>query len=310
MAWTGVVGRRERPALLAFLALLALLLLLAPAFFAPANLRDVAIANAMVQIIAVGMTLVILTGHVDVSVGATAGVCAVLSATLAREGVPTPVAALAGTLLGGLVGLLSGALVACVRLPSIVVTLALLVVLRDGLRWATDGAWVGDLPRTFQWFGLGQAAGQALVVGATVASVAGGVWLLQHTLLGRAIYATGSDAESARLSGLAPDRVVVLSFVACGLLTGLAAALNASRFAEVPGTAAGGLEMKVIAAVIVGGASIAGGRGSVAGTVVGVALLGTIGTGLTFLSVSPYWERALQGTIILAALLYDRAGRR
>jgi rhamnose transport system permease protein len=292
------------------LALLALLLLLAPAFFAPANLRDVAVANAMVQIIAVGMTLVILTGHVDVSVGATAGVCAVLSATLAREGIPTPLAALAGILLGGLVGLVSGALVAFVRLPSIVVTLALLVILRDGLRWVTDGAWVSDLPRTFQWFGLGQAAGQTLLIGATAASVAGGVWLLQHTLLGRAIYATGSDAESARLSGLAPDRVVVLSFVACGLLTGLAAALNASRFAEVPGTAAGGLELKVIAAVIVGGASIAGGRGSLAGTVVGVALLGAIGTGLTFLGVSAYWERALQGAIILAALLYDGARRR
>ncbi len=98
---------------------------------------------------------------------------------------------------------------------------------------------------------------------------------------------------------------MIASFAACGLLTGLAAALNASRFAEVPGAITAGIEMKVIAAVVVGGTSIAGGRGSIAGTVIGVALLGAIGTGLTFLGVSAYWERALQGAIILAAILYE-----
>ena len=100
------------------------------------------------------------------------------------------------------------------------------------------------------------------------------------------------------------------SFAACGVLTGLAAALNASRFAEVPGAITAGVEMKVIAAVVVGGTSITGGRGSIAGTVIGVALLGTIGTGLTFLGVSAYWERALQGAIILAAILYETVAAR
>jgi rhamnose transport system permease protein len=184
------------------------------------------------------------------------------------------------------------------------------VILRDALRWTTDGAWVGNLPSGFQWFGLGQQLGQALVVAVTLAVVAGGAWLLGSTGLGRAMYATGSDAESARLLGLGPDRVVVLAFVACGLLTGLAAALNAVRFAEVPGTVVAGLEMKVIAAVIVGGTAITGGRGSILGTLLGVALLGAIGTGLTFLGVSAYWERALQGAIILAAILYETVGRR
>ena len=298
------------PVLIALLALLAVLALLAPSFFAPDNLRDVVISNAMVQIIAVGMTMVILTGQVDVAVGATAGVCAVLSATLARQGVPPPLAALAATLAGGLIGLVSGVLVARLRLPSIVVTLALLVILRDGLRWTTDGAWVGALPATFQWFGLGQAGGQTLLIGLMLAVIAAGAWFLWATPLGRAVYATGSDAESAQLLGLRPGRVVMASFVACGVLTGLAAALNASRFAEVPGTVVTGLEMKVIAAVVVGGTSITGGRGSIAGTVIGVALLGAIGTGLTFLGVSAYWERALQGAIILAAILYETVARR
>ena len=291
-----------KPALLALIALLALLAAVAPSFFAPDNLRDVVISNAMVQIIAVGMTMVILTGQVDVAVGATAGVCAVLSATLAREGLPPVVAALVATLAGGLIGLASGTLVAWLRLPSIVVTLALLVILRDGLRWATDGAWVGDLPAAFQWSGLGQVGGQALLMALTLAAVVAGAWFLRVTTLGRAVYATGSDAESAQILGLRPDLVVIASFVACGLLTGLAAALNASRFAEVPGAITAGIEMKVIAAVVVGGTAITGGRGSIVGTVIGVALLGAIGTGLTFLGVSAYWEKALQGAIILAAV--------
>ena len=302
---SALIGPRERPAAVALAALLALLALVSPGFFEPANLRDVLIANAMVQIIAIGMTMVILTGQVDVSVGATAGVCAVVAASLVREGVPPVVAAAAGTGLGALIGLTSGLLVTRARVPSIVATLALLVILRDALRWTTDGAWVGGLPAAFQWFGLGQAAGQTLLVGLTVALAIAGARLLGSTHFGRALHATGSDAESARLLGLEPDRVVTLAFVACGLLTGLAAVLNAARFAEVPGVVSAGLEMKVIAAVIVGGTSITGGRGSIAGTVIGVALLGVIGTGLTFLGVSAYWERALQGAIILSALLYD-----
>ena len=161
------VGPRERPALAGLLALLALLVIAAPSFFDPANLRDVVIANAIVMVIAVGMTAVILTGHVDVSVGATAGVCAVLSAALAQQGVPPWAAAIIAVGAGGLIGAVSGLLVARAGLPSIVVTLALLVVLRDALRWTTDGAWISGLPSSFQWFGLGQTAGQTLVIGAT-----------------------------------------------------------------------------------------------------------------------------------------------
>ena len=300
---------RWRPAAFALGALLALLAVAAPGFFDPANLRDVVLANAMVLIIAVGMTMVILTGQVDVSVGAIAGVCAVVSATLARDGMPVPAAALLATALGALFGLLNGALVSILRIHSIVVTLALLVILRDGLRWATDGAWVGGLPASFQWFGLGQSAGQAFVLAVAAGTVLAGAWLLHSSRLGRAAFATGSDFESARLLGLEPGRVVTMAFVACGLLAGLAGAVNAARFAQVPGTIAGGLEMKVIAAVIVGGTAITGGRGSIVGTVIGVALLGAIGTGLTFLGVSAYWERALQGAIILAAIFFETLSR-
>ena len=300
----------ERPAALTLAALLALVALIAPAFFSPANLRDLVLANAAIQIMAVGMTLIVLTGHVDVSVGATFTVSAIVCGVLARDGVPMPVAALGALAIAGLLGLVSGVLVGALGLPSIVVTLAMLVIVRDGLRWITEGAWVRDLPAGFQWFGLGQSGGQVVVLLVTVAIVALAAWGLDRIAAGRALYATGSDPESARLAGLDPRRIVLGTFVVSGLLAGLAGILNAVRFAEVQGAVVPGIELKVIAAVIVGGTAITGGRGSMLGTVLGVALLGAIGTGLTFLGVSAYWERALQGAIILAAILSESLAAR
>jgi len=302
------VGRRERPAALGLAALLLLLAAAAPGFYAPAALRDLLLANAALLIVAAGMTLVVLVGHIDVSAGAIFGVSAVIAGALAREGVPVPVAALAAALVGAGIGLVNGLLVTRLALPSIVVTLAMLVILRDALRWTTDGAWIRDLPASFQWFGLGQDAGRLLVLAAAALVVAAVGWGLRALAAGRALYAVGSDAESARVLGIDPHRVVLGAFAAAGLLSGLAGVLNASRFAEVPGTIPNGLELEVIAAVVVGGAAITGGRGSMVGTVLGVALLGAIGTGLTYLGVSAYWERALQGAIILAAILVDTVG--
>jgi len=302
------VGRRERPAALGLAALLLLLAAAAPGFYAPAALRDLLLANAALLIVAAGMTLVVLVGHIDVSAGAIFGVSAVIAGALAREGVPVPVAALAAALVGAGIGLVNGLLVTRLALPSIVVTLAMLVILRDALRWTTDGAWIRDLPASFQWFGLGQDAGRLLVLAAAALVVAAVGWGLRALAAGRALYAVGSDAESARVLGIDPHRVVLGAFAAAGLLSGLAGVLNASRFAEVPGTIPNGLELEVIAAVVVGGAAITGGRGSMVGTALGVALLGAIGTGLTYLGVSAYWERALQGAIILAAILVDTVG--
>jgi len=300
------LGARERAAALVLGALLAILAIAAPGFFSPDNLRDILMANAAVLIIALGMTLVVLTGEVDVSVGATFAVCAVVAGTLARDGLGMPAAIAAAIVVGAAIGFLNGALVGAMGLPSIVVTLAMLAILRDGLRWITEGAWVRDLPSAFQWFGFDQVAGRSIVIGAAVILTALAGWLLSRVAAGRAIYATGSNRDSAHLAGLAPKVVIVSVFVACGVLTAIAAVLNAVRFAEVQGAVIGGLELKVIAAVIVGGVAIQGGRGSIAGTVLGVALLGTIGTGLTFLGISAYWERALQGAIILAAIASDR----
>ena len=206
---------------------------------------------------------------------------------------------------GALLGSINGVLVAYVRIPSIVVTLATMVALRDGLRWITQGAWVQDLPPSFQWFGASQAASELITIGAALVLLTLAAWGLRNLAAGRAVYATGSNQNAARLAGIDPARVVFAVFALTGALTGAAALFNAVRFNQIPSNAGMGLEMQVIAAVIVGGTSVTGGRGTVAGTLLGVVLLGMIGPALTFLGINAYWERAIQGAIILAAVAMD-----
>jgi rhamnose transport system permease protein len=189
-----------------------------------------------------------------------------------------------------------------VRIPSIVVTLATMVGLRDALRWLTEGAWIQDLPPGFQWLGLTQTTYPIVAAGLTAALVASCAWALRNVAAGRSVYATGSNPDAARLAGFDTARVKWSVFTLLGTLTGLAAVLNAVRFNQIPSNSGLGLEMKVIAAVVVGGAAVAGGRGTVGGTVLGVVLLGAIGPALTYLGVSAHWERAIHGGIILAAV--------
>src|SRR5215216_7181707 len=268
--------------------------------------RELSAALAYVALlVAVGMTLVILVGEIDISVGSQFAVCSVAAGWLAKEGVPVALLLPSVLLLGALMGAVNGALVGYLRLPSIIVTLAMLVAWRDALRWVTQGEWVQGLPANFQWFGLGQTPAQWLIVGVALGVLAAFSWMLRNLGAGRAVYAVGSDAEAARLAGIEPPRVVFGVFVLTGALVGLAALLNAVRFSAVPGNAGLGLELKAVAAVVVGGTAITGGRGTMLGTLIGVALLGTIGTALTFAGINPFWEKAIQGAIILAALISD-----
>jgi rhamnose transport system permease protein len=289
----------------AILALAIVLAFLAPGYFSRENLMDVFLANLPVLIVALGMTLIILLAQIDISVGSVFAICSVAAGAVAKEGASLPAAALAACALGSALGAMNGALVAYLRLPSIVVTLGTMAALRDGLRWITQGAWVQNLPPQFQWFGLSQSAYPLIACGLTAGLVGIFSWGLSNLAAGRAVYATGSSAEAARLAGIRVSWVVFWAFVITGGLTGVAAVLNSVRFNQIPSNTGLGLELKVIAAVVVGGVSITGGRGTVLGTVLGVVLLGTIGPALTFLGVSAYWERAIQGAIILAALILD-----
>jgi len=299
--------KREISSAAALAMVLVILAVAAPSFFSPANLRDLALNNAATLIVAIGMTMVILAGEIDISIGSQFAVCSIACGWLAAAGMPIPLLLPFAILIGAAMGAVNGLFTGVLRFPSIIVTLAMMAAWRDALRWTTQGAWVQNLPRNFQWFGVGQSSGRWLIVAIAVFVFALLAWALRNIGAGRAIYAVGSDAEAARLAGIDPRRVVFWVFVLMGAFSGLAALLNAVRFSVVPGNPGIGLELKAIAAVVVGGTAITGGRGTLVGTLIGVALLGTIGTALTYLGINPFWEKAIQGAIILAALAADTA---
>ncbi len=313
--------RRELSVAAAFGVILVLMVFAAPRFFGPDQLRAIIVRSAPVLVAAVGMTLVILCRQIDISIGSIFSICGVVAGLLAQAGLP--IALVAGLTLaaGALLGSINGVLVARLGLPSIVVTLATLVIWRESLRYVREGEFVRNLPRGFQWFGLGQSAGQWVVVLIALVVFAVFAWGLANLAAGRFVYATGCDPEAARLAGIRPQRVIFTVFVTMGVLAALAALLNAVRFADVDPNSGSGLELQVIAAVVVGGVAVSGGRGTLAGTAVGVALLGSIAPALVFLGTNPHfaylgakpqWDRAVQGLIILLAVAWDsfyREGR-
>ncbi len=302
--------QRELSVLGAWLVVMALLAAVAPTFYSGDQLRALLVNAAPALVAAVGTTVVMLAGQIDISIGSAFSVCGVVAGLAVEAGWPMPMAVMAALACGGLVGAVNGALVAGLRLPAIVVTLATLVAARETLRFFREGEFVRNLPAGFQWFGLSQTAGQWTVIAIAAVMAILAAWGLANLAGGRAIYATGSDPEAARLVGIRPRRVVFGVFVASGVSAGLASLLNAVRFADVDPNAGAGLEMQAIAAVVVGGTSVSGGRGTVLGTIAGVLLLTTIGPALVFLKVQPQWERAIQGAIILAAVASDRLFRR
>lgn len=301
--------RRELSVAATYAALMLILAAVVPDFYKADQLRAFAVSRASVLVAVVGMTLVIVCRQIDISIGSQFSVCGVAAGLLARWGAPMPVVGLGTLLAGAALGSINGLLVAGLGLPSIVVTLATLVILRESLRWAREGEFVRNLPAGFQWFGVGQSIGQWVVVGAALAVFAAFAWGARNLAAGRAVYATGSDPEAARLAGIRPRPVVFGVFAMMGLLSGLAALLNAVRFVDIDPNAGTGLELQAIAAVVVGGVAVSGGRGTMIGGLIGVLLLGTIGPALVFLHIQPQWEKAIQGLVILLAVASDAFDR-
>ncbi len=194
--------KRELSSAAALAALLLVVGAVSPSFFSSNNLRDLALNNAATLIVAIGMTMVILVGEIDVSVGSQFAVCSIVSGWLATLGVPVPLILPCVIIGGATLGAINGALVGMLRLPSIIVTLAMMVGLRDGLRWTTQGAWVQNLPPDFQWLGFGQGNGQLVIAVAVLFTFVIFAWALGMLRAGRAVYAVGSDAEATRLAGI------------------------------------------------------------------------------------------------------------
>lgn len=284
--------------------LLLALLVFAPHFFQFQPLVTRLTSQMPALVAAIGIAMVIITRQIDISVGAQFSMCAVVAGLAASAGMPLPVAMLAAVAAGALMGAFNGVLVAYLGLPSIVVTLATMVTWQEVLRLWQQGRLL-NLPEGVQWFGLGQSTGQATIIAVSLAMLAAAAWGMKHLAAGRFIYATGTDAEAARLAGIDPKRTTFGVFLAMGALAGVAAVLNLAQSPQVQPNSGDGLELKIIAAAVVGGVAISGGRGTLWGVLPGMLLLANVNPALTHFHQPPYWEKAIQGFVILLAVVAD-----
>ncbi|HEX8464482.1 MAG TPA: ABC transporter permease [Abditibacterium sp.] len=302
--------------ILVFLILLVVAVTLrSPVFLSAGNLRSVLLDIPLIVVVAMGMTTIILSRNIDLSVGSTLGLCAVIVGFLFKNnpGFPLWMAGLVGIGAGALLGAVNGTLVAWLRVPAIIATLGTLSVYRGLIFIWSGGATVerSDLPDALIAMSQTSPLIVPWIVILALVVTAMMHFFLRFSRVGRSLYAIGSNPVAARLRGIAVDRVVFLSFVLTGALAGLAGVMYASRFGFVyPAKTGVGFELSVIAATIIGGTSILGGSGSVTGTVLGCLLLGVIENALDVARLSAFWQSAIYGAIILLAVATDSSIRR
>jgi len=308
--WLSALASQEALLAIAVIGLAIVVGLDNPRFLATRNLSDVLLGNAYIAVAAVGMSMVIVSGNIDISVGALIGVLATISGTLAVDGAPIIVTWLAPLVVGVAVMALQGAVVAYLRIPAIVVTLGMLSILKGGLISVTGGKWITDLPDGFHLADIELFDVLPMPVFLMiVATVVAALWM-RYSALGRAIYAVGGNAEAARLCGISQPRTVVMVFALHGFFAGIASLLYATELRVIQSTVPPNLELTIITASVVGGVSILGGVGTVIGSTLAAVLIAEIASALVFVNVSPYWIRAVQGVLILVTVIADILRRR
>ena len=281
---------------------------IAPQFFSVPNLVNVALSIAITGILAVGMTAVILTGGIDLSVGSVAALAGVVAAMIAVGGgvFTSGIVALG---IGLAVGLFNGIVIAQFRVPPFVTTLAMLTICRGLAFIVTGGRSIGNLPSSFGFLGRERLWGVPVPVLLMLVVFAVGWFVLKRMTFGRYVYAVGGNREAAFLAGVNTKGVIVLVYVLNGLLVGLAGLVLASRLGAGVPNAGLQYELDVIAAVVVGGTSLNGGRGSVIGTFWGAVFIGILNNGLNLAGIDPYMQKIALGLVILLAVLADQINK-
>ena len=308
VARTGLLRRFASQEALLAIAVVGLALAVGldnPRFLATRNLADVLLGNAYIGVAAIGMSMVIISGNIDISVGALIGVLATISGSLAVAGAPMIVAWLVPVVVGVVVMALQGVVVAYLRIPAIVVTLGMLSILKGGLISVTGGRWITDLPDSFHLADIEVFDILPMPVLIMVGATALAAYWMRYSASGRSIYATGGNPEAARLCGVSPPRVVVMVFALHGFFAAIAALLFATQLKVIQSTVPSNLELTIITAAVVGGVSILGGVGTVIGSTLAAILIAEIASALVFINVSPYWIHAVEGMLILVTVIAD-----
>lgn len=299
-------GRANEIGLLAAIVLLyAFLAGFAPNFLTLPNQLNILRDAAFVGIIAWGMTLVLIAGEIDISVGPHVAFAGVVLATLAQAGLPLPLACLLVLILGALIGSVAGALRAYMDVPSFIVTLALWLALRGIAQVMSDAVPIVIMDFGFQKLGAGSVLGVPVPAVIMLALFLVFSFIATQTVFGRSVYAVGGNAEAARLSAIPVARVRIAVFAITGTLAALTGILVASRLGSGNSGAASGLEFDIIAAVVVGGTSLFGGRGTMLGTLLGVIFIAALVNGLVLMGVDPFAQGIVRGAVILVAVMVN-----
>ncbi|GHA01938.1 ribose ABC transporter permease [Ignatzschineria ureiclastica] len=299
----------DQKSLVALIVLILGVSMLNENFFTLNNIFNILQQTSINAIIAVGMTLVILTSGIDLSVGSVFALTGAVAASIIGQDINPFFAILAALLLGSALGLVSGVIIAKGKLQAFIATLVMMLIIRGATQVYTQGSPIGlgmsDYAYMFEWIGFGRVLGipVPIIIMAVVFMIAG--YILKFTKLGRHIYAVGGNEAATRLSGINVDRVKIIVYMMSGFLCAVAAMIEVSRLSSAQPTAGMGYEMDAIAAVVLGGTSMAGGRGKIIGTLIGALILGFLNNGLNLLGVDAYYQMIVKGAVILLAVLVD-----
>lgn len=302
----------QRFAALTGLILLGLFFSIAsPHFLSPYNLLTIALQTSIIAIVAIGQTYVIIKAGIDLSVGSIVAISGVVVADLVTSGIPVWLSVVLGVGVGAVCGLINGLIISYGKIPPFIATLGMMGMARGAALVITDGMPITGLPESFALIGNSKLFGVIpfpVVILAVIAVIMSVV--LSKTPFGRNIYAIGSNEEAAYLSGIPVRKTKIGVYVVSGLMSGIAGVILTSRLVSAQPTAGNLYELDAIAAVVIGGASLMGGVGTISGTIIGAFIMGVLRNGLNLLNVSPFWQQIIIGAVVILAVFIDNFRKR
>ncbi|MPQ42605.1 ribose ABC transporter permease [Clostridium tarantellae] len=296
--------------LIGLILLCVIITFVTPSFLTLANVTNVFTQVSVNAIIAVGMTFVILTGGIDLSVGSTLAISGALAASIIKSTNSITLAIIVAAITGIVVGLINGLLISRGKLQAFIATLATMTIFRGVTLVFTNGTPISRLPEAFMKIGNGKLGFIPVPVIITIVIFAIAAYVLSQTRLGRYVYALGGNEDSARLSGINTDKIKTLVYVISGFASAIAGVIITSRIGSASPNAGVGFELDAIAAVVIGGTSLAGGEGRISGTLIGALIIGVLNNGLNLMNVSPFYQSIVKGLVILIAVLLDKKSRK
>lgn len=307
--WFSKAWLLEQKSLIALLLLIVVVSTLSPNFFTLNNIFNILQQTSVNAIMAVGMTLVILTSGIDLSVGSLLALTGAVAASMVGADVNALVAVVGTLALGAAIGGVTGIIVAKGKVQAFIATLVMMLLLRGVTRVYTDGSPINtgfsDNADLFSWFGIGRPFGIPTPIWLMMIVFLSAWYLLHHTRLGRYIYALGGNESATRLSGISVDKIKIIVYSLCGLLAALASVIEVARLSSAQPMAGNGYELDAIAAVVLGGTSLAGGKGRIIGTLIGALILGFLNNALNLLGISSNYQMIVKAVVILLAVLVD-----